>query len=48
MEAFRENIDKREAINMPEDPADPPLEWAKQQVGSGLEMSSPSFRTLLG
>jgi hypothetical protein len=32
MEQFRENCERREAAQMPEDPDVPPLEWARQQV----------------
>lgn len=32
VEDFRQNLDKRELVNMPEDPAEAPKEWARQQV----------------
>jgi hypothetical protein len=32
MEEFRDNVDKHEAVAVPEDPVDPPEEWARQQV----------------
>lgn len=34
MPAFRENVERREAVNMPDDPRMPPLEWARTKVGS--------------
>jgi hypothetical protein len=33
MSDFRENVEKHEAVNVPEDPDALPEEWAKQQVG---------------
>jgi hypothetical protein len=33
MSDFRDNVEKHEAVNVPEDPDAPPEEWAKQQVG---------------
>ncbi|WIA22113.1 hypothetical protein OEZ85_004454 [Tetradesmus obliquus] len=32
MEAFKENVEKHEAINMPDDPPEPPQDWARQQI----------------
>jgi hypothetical protein len=38
MAEFRDNVDKHEAVNVPEDPDSPPEEWAWQQVGSSVTL----------